>query len=92
MNYLIAWREGHEAGMQLSLKIINELTGHDFKKSSEVVMYIKQLEGDTNFYFEKEVEPPKQELDTNELSQKDKKFINSLSSKIAMKNWLWSDQ
>jgi hypothetical protein len=92
MDYLTAWREGHTEGMNLVLKIINELTGQEFKKSSEVVMYIKQLEGDTNFYFEKEVEQPKQEPSTDELSTKDKKFINRLSNKIAMNNWLWSDK
>jgi len=87
MDYLTAWREGHEAGMQLSLKIINELTGQDFQKSSEVVLYIKQLEGDTEFQFQKPKEIVK---NTESISVKENQLINRLSSKIAMKNWMWS--
>jgi len=92
MDYLTAWREGHEAGMQLVLKIINELTEHEFEKSSDVVMYIKQLEGNPHFYFEKQYEQPERENVTSDLSAKDKKFINRLSNKIAINNWLWSDK
>jgi hypothetical protein len=90
MNYLTAWREGHEAGMQLSLKIINELTGQEFQKSSDVVLYIKQLEGDTEYSFEKQVEQPKQAPKTDELSTKEERFIDQLAEKIAMKNWMWN--
>jgi hypothetical protein len=87
MDYLTAWREGHEAGMQLSLKIINELTGQDFKKSAEVVLYIKQLEGDSNFEFKQ----PKQVTEKIDvISTKEEKLIDRLSTKIAMKNWMWS--
>ena len=80
MNYLEAWREGHEAGMSLTLKIINELTGHDFETASEVILYIKQLEGDEDFklaikeHKEEKQEQPKQP-DNDELSTKEKKFI-----------------
>ena len=90
MDYLTAWREGHEAGMRLVLKIINDLTGHDFEKSSDVILYIKQLEGDTDFHFpevkQAEPEPAKPE----QLSTKEEKFIDALSDKIALKNWMWS--
>lgn len=87
MDYLTAWREGHEAGMQLSLKIINELTGQDFKKSAEVVLYIKQLEGDSNFEF-KQPKQVTQPIDV--ISTKEEKLMDRLSTKIAMKNWMWS--
>ena len=91
MDYLTAWREGHEAGMQLVLKIINELTQQEFKKSSEVVLYIKQLEGDTEFHFEKQAEQPKQEKPkSEELSTKEEKFIDQLADKIAIRNWMWN--
>lgn len=91
MDYLTAWREGHEAGMQLVLKIINELTGQEFQKSSEVVLYIKQLEGDEQFHFPQQVEQPKQEEPkTDELSTKEEKFIDQLADKIAIRNWMWN--
>ena len=90
MDYLTAWREGHEAGMRLVLKIINDLTGHDFEKSSDVILYIKRLEGDETFEFPevKQAEPtaPK----TIDISTKEEKLIDALSDKIALKNWLWS--
>ena len=88
MDYLTAWRDGHEAGMRLVLKIINDLTGHDFEKSSDVILYIKRLEGDETFDFPevKQVEPTK----TIDLSTKEDKLIDALSDKIALKNWLWS--
>jgi len=86
MDYLTAWREGHEAGMQLSLKIINELTGHDFQKSSEVVLYIKQLEGDPNFDIAKEEPAPQ----TVEPKTNENVLMNRLANKIAMRNLLWS--
>ncbi len=91
MDYLTAWRDGHEAGMRLVLKIINDLTGHDFEKSSDVILYIKKLEGDENFSFP-EVHEVKQEVPAknNELSTKEEKFIDDLSDKIALKNWMWS--
>ena len=93
MDYLTAWREGHEAGMQLVLKIINELTGQEFEKSSEVVLYIKQLENDNELYYEHpapiEVKEdlPKQEVETE---TQQNKFINRLANRIAMRNTLWS--
>ena len=94
MDYLTAWREGHEAGMNLVLKIINDLTGQEFQKSSEVVVYIKQLEGDADFYFEQRVEqkeqPKQEEPKTDNLSTKEEKFIDSLADKIAIRNWMWN--
>jgi len=88
MDYLTAWRDGHEAGMRLVLKIINDLTGHDFEKSSDVILYIKKLEGDETFDFPevKQAEPAKKV----DLSTKEEKIIDSLSDKIALKNWLWN--
>ena len=91
MDYLTAWREGHEAGMRLVLKIINDLTGHDFEKSSDVILYIKKLEGDETFEFPqapvaKQEEPAK----TDQLSTTEEKLIDALSDKIALKNWMWS--
>jgi hypothetical protein len=91
MDYLTAWREGHEAGMQIVLKIINELTGQEFQKSSEVVLYIKQLEGDEQFHFKPQVEQPKpEEPKSSELSTKEEKFIDQLADKIAIRNWMWN--
>jgi hypothetical protein len=91
MDYLTAWREGHEAGMDLVLKIINDLTGHEFQKSSDVVLYIKQLEGDAEFEFKKPVDQPKQEVVVkDELSTKEEKFIDQLADKIAIRNWMWN--
>ena len=44
MDYLTAWRDGHEAGMALVLKIINEITGQDFKKASEVIREVNKIQ------------------------------------------------
>lgn len=90
MDYLTAWREGHEAGMRLVLTIINDLTGHDFEKSSDVILYIKQLEGDDTFGFPevKQTNPITPEIE--QLSTREEKFIDALSDKIALKNWMWS--
>jgi len=90
MDYLTAWREGHEAGMRLVLKIVNELTGHEFEKSSDVVLYIKQLEGDTDFHFPENKDEPVEEKKTDTLSTKEELFIDKLTDKIALKNWMWS--
>lgn len=90
MDYLTAWREGHEAGMALTLKIINDLTGQDFKKASEVILYIKHLEGDTDFHFNVPEKPKQDEVKDDELSAKEEKFIDRLADKIAMRDWAWS--
>jgi len=90
MDYLTAWRDGHEAGMRLVLKIINELTGHDFEKSSDVILYIKQLEGDTDFHFPETKPEPVEEPKAEKLSTKEELFIDALTDKIALKNWMWS--
>lgn len=94
MNYLEAWREGHEAGMSLTLKIINEITGHDFETASEVILYIKQLEGDEDFKIairEHKEEQQIKQPDNDELSTKEKKFIEHMAQRMAINNWLWSD-
>ena len=90
MDYLTAWRDGHEAGMALVLKIINEITGQDFKKASEVILYIKQLEGDPDFHFDVKEEPKKEQPKVDDLSDKEEKFIDQLAEKIAMRNWMWN--
>lgn len=90
MDYLTAWRDGHEAGMRLVLKIINELTGHDFQKSSDVILYIKQLEGDPDFHFPETKKELVEEPKSEKLSIKEELFIDSLTDKIALKNWMWS--
>lgn len=76
MDYLTAWRDGHKAGMDLSLELINELTGHDFATPSEVVLHIKELE---------------QERDTVYLGGDTEKIMNSMAQKIAIQNYLWKD-
>ena len=76
MDYLTAWREGHKAGMELSLQIINELTSHDFKTASEVVLLIKELEN---------------ERDINYLGGNQEKMMDSMAQKIAIQNYLWKD-
>ena len=76
MDYLTAWREGHKAGMELSLQIINELTGHDFETASEVVLLIKELE---------------HERDINYLGGNQEKMMDSMAQKIAIQNYLWKD-
>jgi len=96
MDYLTAWREGHEAGMQLTLKIISELTQQEFQKASEVVLYIKQLEGDTEFQFPEKPKPvarvKKKELPKDdELSPREKKIISSLADRIATRQWFLMD-
>lgn len=96
MDYLTAWREGHEAGMQLTLKIISELTQQDFQKASEIVLYIKQLEGESDFKFP---EAPKvtakpaaaPETSNDELTAKEKKMISSLANRIAERQWFLMD-
>jgi hypothetical protein len=83
MNYMEAWREGHKEGMQLTLQLINEFTGQDFKTASEVVLHIKELELDRQNTFHKEAPAV--------ISEKEEKMMNSMAQKIAINNWLWSD-
>jgi hypothetical protein len=96
MDYLTAWREGHEAGVQLTLKIISELTQQEFKKASEIVLYIKQLEGETDFKFPDTTKPvakveQKMQPENVELSAKEEKMINSLANRIATRQWFLLD-
>jgi len=94
MDYLTAWREGHEAGLNLSFQLISKLCQQDFKQASDVVLYIKQLEGDKEFHFKtpKKIEmPKKEEPKIDELSTKEEKFIDRLTNKIAVQNWMWRD-
>jgi hypothetical protein len=78
-----AFREGHKEGMQLTLQLINEFTGQDFKTASEVVLHIKELELDRQNAFYKEAPAI--------ISEKEEKMMNSMAQKIAINNWLWSD-
>jgi hypothetical protein len=83
MDYLTAWKEGHEAGMSLAYQLINDFTGQDFKTASEVVLYIKELEKDRELsYFGKTTEV---------ISNKEEKMMDALAEKIAMSNWMWKD-
>lgn len=83
MDYLTAWREGHEAGMSLAYQLINDFTGQDFKTASEVVLYIKELENDREAsYFGKK---------TDVISDKEEKMMDALAEKIAISNWMWKD-
>jgi len=83
MDYLTAWREGHEAGMSLAYQLINDFTGQDFKTASEVVLYIKELEDDREAsYFGKKSEV---------ISAKEEKMMDELAEKIAISNWMWED-
>jgi len=83
MDYLTAWREGHEAGMSLAFQLINDFTGQDFQTASEVVLYIKELEKDRELsYFGKPTEV---------ISNKEEKMMDALAEKIAMSNWMWKD-
>lgn len=84
MNYMEAWREGHKEGMQLTLQLINEFTGQDFKTASEVVLHIKELEMDREKSYYKD--------ESNVISEKDEKMMDAMAQKIAINNWLWSDQ
>ena len=83
MDYLTAWREGHEAGMSLAYQLINDFTGQDFKTASEVVLYIKELENDRelSYYGGK----------SDVISDKEEKMMDALAEKIAISNWMWKD-
>lgn len=81
MNYLQAWREGHEAGMHLCLQLINEFSGQDFKTASEVVLHIKDLENQCEEAFYSSSTP----------SDKEEQMMDSLAQKIAIQNYLWKD-
>jgi len=96
MDYLTAWREGHEAGMKLTLKIISELTQQEFQKASEIVLYIKQLEGETEFEFPEKPKPvakieTKKQPEDDKLSAKEEKFISSLANRMATRQWFLMD-
>ena len=80
MNYLQAWREGHEAGMHLCIQLINEFSGQDFKTASEVVLHIKDLENQREEAFY-----------SSTSSNKEKQMMDSLAQKIAIQNYLWKD-
>lgn len=44
MTYLEAWREGHTAGILLTIKIINKLCGTEFETPAQVVMFIREAQ------------------------------------------------
>jgi hypothetical protein len=83
MDYLTAWRKGHEAGMSLAYQLINDFTGQNFKTASEVVLYIKDLESDreSNYYQHK----------SNVIFTKEERIMDSMANKVAISNWIWKD-
>jgi|GEM_PF-6773487 hypothetical protein len=44
MDYLTAWQEGYTSGQQFALKLVNQELKLDFKKVSEMVLYMEKLE------------------------------------------------
>jgi len=44
MDYLTAWQEGYTSGQEFALKLINQELKLDFKKVSELVLYMEKLE------------------------------------------------
>lgn len=46
MDYLTAWQEGCKDGLALSVDQINKWCGTNFKKLSEVLIYINQLQSE----------------------------------------------
>jgi len=44
MDYLTAWQEGYTSGQEFALKLVNQELKLDFKKVSELVLYMEKLE------------------------------------------------
>jgi hypothetical protein len=44
MDYLTAWQEGYISGQEFALKLVNQELKLDFKKVSELVLYMEKLE------------------------------------------------
>ena len=44
MDYLTAWQEGYTSGQEFALKLVNQELKLDFKKVSEMVLYMEKLE------------------------------------------------
>ena len=44
MDYLTAWQEGYTSGQEFALKLVNQELKLDFKKISELVLYMEKLE------------------------------------------------
>jgi len=44
MDYLTAWQEGYTSGQEFVLKLVNQELKLDFKKVSEMILYMEKLE------------------------------------------------
>jgi hypothetical protein len=44
MDYLTAWQEGYTSGQEFALKLVNQELKLDFKKVSEMILYMEKLE------------------------------------------------
>jgi hypothetical protein len=44
MDYLTAWQEGYTNGQEFALKLVNQELKLDFKKVSEMILYMEKLE------------------------------------------------
>jgi len=44
MDYLTAWQEGYTSGQEFALKLVNQELKLDFKKVSEIILYMEKLE------------------------------------------------
>lgn len=90
MNYLDAWREGHKAGMTLTIKIINDMCGTEFQDPGDVVLHIKSCDEPQIVIKEviKEVirEVPVQTQEG--LTKKEKQLNQDLAQRIAQQQWL----
>ena len=76
MTYIDVWREGHAAGIACLIKVINDTCGTEFETSSDLILHMKQMQSP---------------MIKEGITQRDKENNQDLATRIAQKNWLWSD-